>query len=227
MPKNAVPRKKSGQVTTLDVIEILREHIRLGRLVPGQRLVEVDIVRETGASRGKVREALKKLETEGIVSIEEFRGASVRQLSMDEVRQIYKTRMALEGLLAGEFAESANETQKKNLQQIQAKMDALENSGDHRRFGRLNHDWHLQIIEGSGNQYAAHFLTQLTVPVYQLLFTSFYSSTRIADANADHKIITRAILEGKASVAEKTMRQHIKDALGALIDMEKKRHNDS
>ena len=230
MPAKAVSRKpriKAEQVTTADVIEFLRENIRHGRLVPGQRLIEADIVRETGASRGKVREALKKLETEGIINIEEFRGASVRQLSMDEVRQIYKTRMVLEGMLAAEFAGTATSAQKKALKAIQDKMDALENSGDHRRFAKLNHDWHTQIIQGSGNQYAAHFLTQLTVPVYQLLFTSFYSATRIEEANADHKAITRAILDGKASAAEKAMRKHISDALSALIEMEKKLHSDN
>ena len=90
------------------VADWVRERIRLGKLVPGQRLVEADMVRDTGASRSKVREALQRLESEGLVTIEEFRGASVRRLGIDEVRQIYQTRMALEGLAAGEFAASTN-----------------------------------------------------------------------------------------------------------------------
>src|SRR5512139_3432114 len=93
-----------GVAGTTVVVDWVREHIRHGRLVPGQRLVEADIVAATGASRSKVREALRRLESEGLLTIEEFRGASVKRLGPDEVRQIYQTRMALEGLAARECA---------------------------------------------------------------------------------------------------------------------------
>jgi len=211
-------------VSSRDVINILREEIRVGRLVPGQRLVEADIVRDTGASRSKVREAFQRLETEGLVSIEEFRGASVRRLSMDEVHQIYKSRMALEGMAAGEFAHSNNTKLKKQLQKLQKAMNALESTGDHSHFAQLNQSWHDLIIEGSGNRYAAQFLSQLSVPVYRLLFSSFYNSQRIDQANADHKIITAAILEGRAGDAERAMRDHIDDGLSALSEMNAKLH---
>jgi DNA-binding GntR family transcriptional regulator len=227
MPRTPVKtkaREKHSAVSTRQVIDVLREKIRIGRLVPGQRLVEADIVLETGASRSKVREALQRLETEGLVSIEEFRGATVRQLSMDEVRQIYYARMALEGMAAAEFARSDNQTQKKQLQKLQRSMNALERTGDHRRFAQLNDAWHAQIIEGSGNSYAAQFLSQLSVPIYRLLFTSFYNSQRIDRANADHKIITQAIVEGRAGQAEKAMRAHITDALAALAEINEKLH---
>lgn len=221
----AAPRAKSAAaadqrgVGTRDVITVLRENIRTGRLVPGQRLVEADITRDTGASRSKVREALQRLENEGLVSIEEFRGASVRQLGLDEIRQIYQARMALEGMAAAAFAASDNLPLKKRLKKLQHAMDQLEHSGDHRRFAQLNDAWHALIIEGSGNRYMARFLAQLTVPIYRLLFTSFYGAQRIDRANADHKIITQAIFDGRADLAEQAMRDHIKDGLAALSEL--------
>jgi len=222
--RSASASSAKSSLNTRDVVNTLREQIRVGTLMPGQRLVEADIVSETGASRGKVREALQRLETEGLVSIEEFRGASVRKLSMDEVHQIYRARMALEGMLAAEFAEADKPRLKKQLQKLQQQMNALETTGDHRRFAKLNDDWHALIIEGSGNGYAAHFLAQLSVPVYRLLFASFYSAQRIDRANADHKIITRAIVDGKADVAEKAMRNHINDGLSALMEINARMH---
>jgi DNA-binding GntR family transcriptional regulator len=219
-----VPVTTEATVKTGDIVALLREQIRLGRLVPRQRLVEADIVKETGASRSKVREALRRLENEGLVSIEEFRGASVRHLSMDEVQQIYKARMALEAMAAGEFARVPNAKLKKELQRLQTSMNALERTGAHDRFAHLNDAWHKLIIEGSGNRYAAQFLAQLTVPVYRLLFTSFYSSQRIDRANADHKVITRAIVEGRADDAEEAMRNHILDGLAALGELNSKLH---
>lgn len=98
-------------------------------------------------------------------------------------------------------------------------MNDLEHTGDHRVFAKLNDEWHALIIEGSGNGYAAHFLAQLSVPVYRLLFTSFYNAQRIDQANADHKLITRAILKGQADAAETAMRNHIDDGLKALIEI--------
>ncbi len=210
--------------STRELVELLREKIRVGRLVPGQRLVEADIMRDTGASRGKVREALQRLETEGLVSIEEFRGASVRQLSMDEVHQIYKARMALESMAAGEFARSNDSKRKKQLQKLQKAMNALEHTGDHGSFGQLNDAWHSLIIEGSGNRYAAQFLRQLTVPVHRLLFSTFYNAQRIDRANADHKLITQAIIDGLGDEAERAMRSHILEGFAAISELNAKLH---
>jgi DNA-binding GntR family transcriptional regulator len=202
------------------VADWVRERIRLGKLVPGQRLIEADMVRETGASRSKVREALQRLESEGLVTIEEFRGASVRRLGISEVRQIYQTRMALEGLAAGEFAASPNQALKKRLQAIQDELNQWEHKGNHDRFARLNDSWHRLIIEGSGNLYIAQFLTRLTVPIYRLLFSTFYNAQRIGLANADHRIITAAILEGRREDAERAMRSHIAQGLDALTELD-------
>lgn len=218
------PRPRKTAVPAREVIELLRDKIRVGRLVPGQRLVEADLVKETGASRGKVREALKRLESEGLVSIEEFRGASVRQLNMEEVHQIYQARMALEGMAAAEFARSGDKAHKLHLQKLQRAMDALEATGDHASFAQLNDTWHKLIIAGSRNTYAAQFLTQLAVPVYRLLFSTFYNAQRIDRANADHKLITKAIVDGKPEAAEKAMRNHIKDGFSALTEINAKLH---
>lgn len=223
-PKAKEVMNDESSVKASDVVARLREEIRLGRLVPRQRLVEADIVRETGASRSKVREALRRLESEGLVSIEEFRGASVRHLSMDEVRQIYKARMALEGMAAGDFARAPDGKLKTELQKLQSGMNALERTGLHERFAHLNDAWHALIIKGSGNHYAEQFLAQLSIPVYRLLFTSFYNAQRIDRANADHKVITRAIVEGRADDAERAMRNHILDGFAALSEINAKLH---
>jgi len=170
-------------------------------------------------SRGKVREALRRLEAEGLVSIEEFRGASVRQLSKDEVRQIYEARMALEGFAAAAFAASRNTELKVQLATLQEQLNAAASNGLHDQFALLNHNWHKLILEGAGNIYITQFLAQLTVPIYQLLFPTFYSRERISQANADHQLITVAIIAGRATAAERAMRAHIRSGLAALTEL--------
>ncbi len=198
----------------------LRERIRLGIFVPGQRLVEADITRDTGAPRSRVREALRRLETEGLIEIEEFRGASVKRITWDEVRQIYRARMALEGLAAREFALADDPERKRQLAEIQEEMNRWESTGDHDRFARLNGDWHRLIVAGSGNEYVGAFLERLVIPVYRLLFSTFYNTTRIDGANADHRRITQAICDGNPDEAEAAMRQHIDNGLDALSEID-------
>lgn len=222
--RKTVTARKTSRGTTQssgkDVAEGLRQQIRLGRLVPGQRLVEIDLVNQFGTARGKVREALKRLEAEGLVTIEEFRGASVKHFSLDEIHQIYDARMALEGLAARRFAEAGSAAEKRRLEEIQAALDEGDHSGNHDRFSRLNDEWHTHIIQSSGNAYVAMFLERLRIPIYRLLFLTFYSAQRIDDANADHRRITRAILAGDGEQAESLMRRHISDGFAALAEID-------
>lgn len=209
-------RKKPKAMSTDDLVSWVREKIRTGQFAPGQRLIESDIIRETAVSRNKVRETLQRLATEGLLTIEAFRGASVKSITWDEVRQIYKARMALEGFAAAEFAASDNPELKQKLKQAQQEMNKWVKQGDHERFAELNSEWHELIIDGSMNEYFRQFLSRLTIPIYRLLFTIFYSKNRIAVANADHKKITAAILAGNPAESERLMRAHIEEGLKAL-----------
>lgn len=220
MPKRAKVSTRRDVPSVHETSDWIRERIRRGRFVPGQRLVEADIVREVGTSRSRVREALQRLSTEGLITIEEFRGASVKTFSRDEIRQIYRARMALEGLAAGDFAAADAPELKARLAKIQEELNSIEHTGDHERFARLNDEWHRLIIEGSGNDYVRRFVERLRVPVYRLLFSTFYNARRIDAANAGHQKITDAIVRGKAKEAERYMRDHIEEGLEALAELE-------
>lgn len=216
MNDEATDRAPTGQ----EIADWVRQRIRTGRFVPGQRLVEVDIIRQTGASRSKVREALKRLEGEGLVEIEEFRGASVRSSTLDEVRQIYRARMALEGMAAHDFTQNADPAMLARLQALQDQLDACVHERAPDRFGRLNNEWHRLIVEGSGNKVIADHLQRLNVPIHRLLFESFYDEERLQTANADHQAMLALILAGDADGAERAMRQHIGDGFETLARIE-------
>jgi DNA-binding GntR family transcriptional regulator len=207
-------------VNPRELVDWVRERIRNGSYVPGQRLIEADITRATGAPRAKVREALQRLETEGLVVIEEFRGASVRALGLEEARQIYGARTALEGYAAGEFARRGSVEAKHRLQGLQEAMDALESTGNHDAFAKINAAWHALIVEGSGNGRIAQLLSGLNIQIYRLLFATFYNAKRIDDANADHRLITAAIVAGRADEAEAAMRMHIGNGFEALSEID-------
>jgi DNA-binding GntR family transcriptional regulator len=215
--------KKTEALTTDQLVDWAREKIRTGGFAPGQRLIESDIMRETHTSRNKVRDALQRLSTEGLVTIEAFRGASVNSIGWEQVRQIYDARTAIEGFAARAFAQSDDEDLKDELQRIQKEMDKWVDRGNHERFAKMNTNWHELIIDGADNEYFRQFVSRLTIPVYRLLFTTFYSKDRIEVANADHQRVTQAICDGAADDAERLMRQHIQNGLAALSDIEERK----
>lgn len=206
--------------TAVEITDWIRERIRRGRFVPGQRLVEVDIIRGTGGSRSKVREALQRLEGEGLVTIEEFCGASVRSASIEEVRQIYRARVALEGLSAGDFVRHASDEHRQRLRALHDELEACVSGAAPERFGRLNTEWHHLIVEGSGNLVIAEVLQRLNVPIHRLLFESFYNADRLRTAIDDHRDILAAIEANDAERAELAMRRHIEDGFEMLSNID-------
>lgn len=216
---DAAVASRSDAMSGHDVAVWLRERIRHGRFVPGQRLIEADIMRDTGGSRMRVREAIQRLEVEGLVVLEEFKGASVKSFSADELRQIYRARMALEGMAAFDFAAFGVQAEKDELAAIQEQLNSCEHTADHGRFAQLNDAWHELIIHGSNNAYVATFLERLKVPLYRLVFSAFYKADRIDSANAGHRKITAAIVAGDAKEAERLMREHIEEGLSAVTKL--------
>jgi DNA-binding GntR family transcriptional regulator len=199
-----------------EVADWIRERIRNRRFVAGQRLVEFDITRKTGASRFKVREALQRLAAEGLVSIEEYRGASVRSATMAEVRQLYRARGALEGICAADFTRKATPEQRARLKEIAEAMERTVEAGPSEDFGSLNAQWHGLIMEDSGNAVIHGLVQRLNTPVHHLVFETFYRAERLKSALADHKLILDAILGGDPEGAELAMRQHVENGLSYL-----------
>lgn len=209
-----------------EIADWIRTRIRSNRLVPGQRLVEIDIIRQTGGSRFKVREAFQHLAAEGLVMIEGNRGASVREASMDEVEQLYKARGALEGLCARDFTQRASPDDKELLQELAMKMESCVEEGAPERFARLNGEWHTLFVNGSGNQLIGDLVKRLNTPVHHLLFETFYSGGRLREAIADHRKILDAVLAGDADRAERAMREHVQNGLRVLTRLDRDIHRE-
>ncbi len=220
------PELNAGQKgpSTPEIAAWIRERIRSRRFVSGQRLVEFDITRKTGGSRFKVREALQHLEAEGLVSIEEYRGASVRSATMDEVRQLYRARGALEGICAADFTRNASQKQHAKLKKIGNDMEHAVQVGATESFATLNAQWHELIMEGSGNPAIRALVQRLNTPVHHLVFETFYRAERLLSAIADHSAILAAISNRDPAGAELAMRQHVEDGFTFLMKLDKDLH---
>jgi DNA-binding GntR family transcriptional regulator len=216
-----LPRKGP---TGVEIADWIRGQIRSQRMVPGQRLVEVDIIRQTGGSRFKVREALQRLAAEGLVEIEEYRGASVRNASMDEVRQLYTARGALEGLCAADFTHKATAEQIEELAALAAEMEKCVAGALPELFAKLNSRWHNLLMEGGGNQVIQGIVHRLNTPIHHLVFESFYRGERLKAAVEDHREILAAVQAGDAEAAEAAMRRHVTNGLRYLSELDRNVH---
>ncbi len=208
------------------IADWIRSQIRGSRFVPGQRLVEVDIIRKTGGSRFKVREALQRLAAEGLVEIEEYRGASVRDTSMSEIRQLYRSRAALEGLCAADFTEVATAEERERLQEISEEMSDCVEGGSPEKFGQLNAEFHSMLMRIPGNDVIESLVRRLNTPVHHLLFETFYRGDRMREAVADHRRILDAILSGDPDAAEKAMRHHVENGHRFLAALDSALHTE-
>src|SRR5258708_30459789 len=100
------PTGNRSDVSTIDTIIVsIKKNIREGIYAPGQRLIEPDLIRSLKVSRGSIREALRRLESEGVIEHKPFTGATVRKMSRSEVAEFSEIRELLEGLASRLAAE--------------------------------------------------------------------------------------------------------------------------
>src|ERR1044071_1801569 len=137
-------------VSTVDqVIEAIKLGIRDARYVPAQRLVEPDLAREYGVSRGSVREALRRLAAEGFVNLERFRGASIIRMSRRQVVDLLELREVLEGFGASLAAQRAGDAGRVKLTRLEKVPGAR--SQLPRQYDDHNNEFHDLILALSGN----------------------------------------------------------------------------
>lgn len=194
-----------------DLVESIKERIRTGVYVPGQRLIEVDLVNELGVGRGRIREVLKTLVGEGYLEFEENRGVYVRRFGRDEILAMGRVREVLEGLAARMAAERPlADDERRRLVAHQEALDAAVATGDIDRFNAENFAYHATICALGGNRHTADFLQRVRLPLYRLRLPRSFSSDSMGASNRDHQVITAAILAGNPDAAEAAMRSHVR-----------------
>lgn len=212
-PSPADTRASAAQASALEhVITRVREDVRQGLYAPGARVVEAELQRTLGVSRGTVREALSRLAAEGLLDLNRFRGATVRALSRQDVREILEMREVLEGLVARKAAmRIAAGHDRKEIATAQAALDAsLEPGTSNEAYLQANTRYHETLLAVAGSARLAAQINQLSTAFVRTTTRDRLSRASFQSSNDDHRAITTAILEGDAAAAEILMRAHIR-----------------
>ena len=199
--------------STLSAVErailFVKEAIRRGHLVPGQRLTEPDLTQRLNVSRSSLREALRRLEAEGIVELQQFRGARVRQMSRADVLELCEIRAMLEGLAAAAAARRIDAAGRKALFALEREIDR---SGRQMiaAYSDYNARFHDLIVELSGLAQLPCFIERTRLAVFRLQFDLILlRPERVKASRAEHRAIVKAIVRGAHDAAEAAMRRHI------------------
>jgi DNA-binding GntR family transcriptional regulator len=211
-------------VTTAPVRRQVAEHIRSaitsGRFAPGQRLIEKDLCEMTGVSRPSIREALRQLETDGLIEVIPHKGPTVARLTREDAAGIYQVRAALEALAAQNFAEVASDADIVRLKQAVAALKLAYATQDVEQILVAKHTFYQVLFEGAGNPTISAVLRTLTDRITLLRRVTLSSPQRGADSLAEIDIILAAIERRDAPAAHAATLHHIsrasKSALQAL-----------
>jgi len=200
------------------VFENLREAILEGKLKPGQRLMEVQLAEQLGVSRTPVREAIRKLELEGLVVMLPRKGAYVANMSLKDVIDVLEIRSSLEGLAASLAAERINPDDIKKLEKIAKEFEDLTIASDVDTLLKKDVEFHECIFKATNNKKLHQLINSLWEQVYRFRVTyisDYDSSLSIVN---EHKLILDAIKKGDNELAKKYATEHIEKAEQFMIE---------
>lgn len=196
-----------------EVAERLRQQIFNRELEPGSWIDELKLAATWGISRTPLREALKVLATEGLVTMKVRRGAYVAEPSSDDVGQVYHLLALLESDAAGEVAQKRDAHA---IAELQALHDQLERQARQREaFFATNEAFHYKLLEVAGNRWRMQIVGDLRKVMKLNRHHSLFRKGRLSQSLAEHREIMAAITAGNAQAATQAMKRHFENSLKA------------
>jgi DNA-binding GntR family transcriptional regulator len=209
----APPRPLSPRALYQDVAERLRQQIFARELEPGTWIDEQKLAAEYGISRTPLREALKVLAVEGLVTMKVRRGAYVTEMSRADVAQVYHVLGLLESDAAAMVAAHATDAERTELQQLHDRLEKQVRQRD--AFFATNEQFHMALLRLAGNRWAMQMVTDLRKVMKLNRHHSLFKQGRLAESLAEHRALMQAIAERDAEAARRLMKQHFENGLEA------------
>ena len=196
-----------------EVAELLRQRIFARTLEPGSWIDELKLAEEYGISRTPLREALKVLATEGLVTMKVRRGAYVTEVSETDLADVYHLLALLESDAAGVVATRATAEQRAELQALH---DALEAAADNReQFFAINEQFHMRLLAIANNRWRDQMVADLRKVMKLNRHNSLLKAGRIQESLQEHRALMAALAAQDAPAAVQRMREHFSNGLEA------------
>lgn len=197
----------------------MRQRIIKGDIEPGAPLSEIALAEEFGVSRTPVREALKQLQTEGLVEIRPRVGTFVTTPSRREITELFEMKELLEGAAARLLAQRGRVPEIDQLERNLHEADAAVARDDRERYAELVQEFHDLLLRGADNsKLEAHYRTLMNQLAYsRLVHTSLSQPGRALQSDREHHLVLELIVEKDGDSAERVMREHVRASRRALL----------
>ena len=196
-----------------EVAELLRQRIFSNQLAPGSWIDELKLADEYGISRTPLREALKVLATEGLVTMKVRRGAYVTEINAKDQRDVYHLLSLLESDAASVVAASASAEQLQDLQSLHQALVAAVADTD--QFFAVNERFHRRLLEIADNRWRDQLVADLRKVMKLNRHHSLLKSGRVAESLSEHQALMNALLERDPALSAQRMREHFANGLEA------------
>lgn len=200
-----------------EVAELLRQRIFNRDLPPGSWIDELRIAEELGISRTPLREALKVLAAEGLVTMKVRRGAYVTEVSEQDLREVYELLALLEADAAGAACERASDAELQELAALHRDLEAAADprTGSRERFFELNESFHLRVLDLAGNRWRKQMVMDLRKVMKLNRHSSLLKKGRISESLNEHQAILSALEQRQRDRAVQSVRTHFANGLTA------------
>ena len=200
-----------------EVAESLRQRIFSRELAPGSWIDELKIAQAYGISRTPLREALKVLAAEGLVTMKVRRGAYVTEVSEQDLAEVYHLLGLLESDAAGTVAAQASATQREELDRLHQQLEAAAVPGreNRERFFQINEQFHMRLLDIANNRWSKQMVADLRKVMKLNRHNSLLKSGRIEESLREHRAIMAAIEARDTATAVSRMLEHFRNGLEA------------
>jgi DNA-binding GntR family transcriptional regulator len=213
MPSTASRKTRSDQIASDVLHRRLRDRILTLELKPGTRLVEDELTETFGAGRTPVREALLRLQGEGLVS--RGRGWIVEAADPASFRSIFEARIAIESYAARLAASRITPEAVERLAEL---MSDMEQERPRAEINRLNRLFHVEIVAASGNALFAEVHERTQYQYWNLRLPVVFRKEQLAQSNEQHRRIYAAVASGDGVRAEAASREHIEATMRIVAE---------
>jgi DNA-binding GntR family transcriptional regulator len=196
-----------------EVAELLRQRIFARELEPGSWIDEMRLAEEYGISRTPMREALKVLAAEGLVTMKVRRGAYVTEVNEKDQRDVYHLLSLLESDAAAVVAERATDAELQELQALHQELESAVEQTD--RFFAINEQFHMRVLAIADNRWRDQMVADLRKVMKLNRHNSLLKTGRLAESLQEHRAIVQALLQRDPALSAKRVREHFANGLQA------------
>ncbi len=187
----------------------IRQAILVGDMQPGERLMEIHLAERLDVSRTPVREAIHKLEQEGLVIMTPRKGAEVAQITKQGLRDVLEVRRGLDAMSIELACERITEEGKKELNLARIAFEEAIKGGDIRELARTDVAFHEIIVNATGNQRLIEVVTQMAEQMYRYRFEYLKDTSSYEKLVEEHRRMCKYIERGDSKQAAAVAREHI------------------